>query len=339
MHNVTIDDRNTTLIAFYPSRCAGSGWMVNSTAGYSGSYTSCTADEGPSARIDFTGVAVYYRSPVFDGELVRFRLDGSLSETISLSAPSGQTANLTSSRVVWGQTGLQDTDHTLEVFPGANGRTLHIDAFIYTASETTAANATSSSSTSATARSSIAAAASNSSTSSTDTKAAMAFGITFGVISLAIFIVIAILLFRRARELNERFTWDKPNPPPLQLSTDPPDYLHSTQEYTRDSYHTPSYQAPVSRQKMDEEAAVPMRPLPVVPRGSFTTANDLDYDMDGSVRAWSATPSQTGLVHPAIPSSHGHGESHGGAGVSRSTTFNSKLEPVRRGTVESNGYR
>ncbi|KAJ3501780.1 hypothetical protein NLJ89_g9184 [Agrocybe chaxingu] len=337
MHNVTIDDRNTTLIAFYPSRCGGSGWTVNNTAGYSGSYTSCTTDEGPSARIDFTGVAVYYRSPVFDGELVRFRLDGNLSETISLSAPSGQTANFSTSRIVWSQTGLQDTDHTLEVFPGADGRTLHIDAFIYTASEATTAGATSSSPNAA--RSTAAVAASSSSTRSTDTKAAMAFGIAFGVISLAIFIAIAFFLFRRARELNERFTWDKPNPPPLQLSSDPPDYLHSTQEYGRDSYPTPSYQSPVVRPKMDEEAALPMRPLPTVPRGSFTTANDLDYDMDGSVRAWSAAPSQTGLVLPAVPSSHGHGESHAGAAVSRSTTFNSKLEPVRRGTVESNSYR
>ena len=145
--NVTIDSGNSTLFAYSPPDCNGSGWTTTNQTAYLGSYRNCTTHggPGPSANITFTGelpktlspekssrwwigTAVYYVSPPLQGQSMRFRLDGVLSQDINL-ATAGQPINKTvNTRIVWQQTDLNNTQHTLELLPGTSSSTLNVDA-------------------------------------------------------------------------------------------------------------------------------------------------------------------------------------------------------------------
>jgi len=151
MRNVTVDNRNLSCIIYNPPDCNGAGWRLNTTKGASGSYRTCTIHNGsPSARLTFNGAknpsnysafrclsyprtktsigtAVYYSSAIFKNQSITFRLDGVSTPDVSISQPTVKPANSSASRLVWYKNGLENKGHTLELFPGKNGRTLYVD--------------------------------------------------------------------------------------------------------------------------------------------------------------------------------------------------------------------
>ncbi|KAF8963186.1 hypothetical protein BDZ97DRAFT_1662030 [Flammula alnicola] len=317
LHNVTVDDGNSTLISYQPPLCNGSGWTVNNQRGFSGSFRYCTTNDTLSANLSFTGVAVYYVSPTFEGQFIRFRLDGIfMSDAVNLSTPTGQTINATQTRVMWSQTSLDNKQHLLELHPGNGSTTLNVDAFIITQADATPSSSIIPIPTAATANSGLSA------QSSKTTRLAMGFGITFGSLSFLIFLGIAIFLGRRIRRVNKRYSWSKTIPP---LPVNEPDTF-DTRGYTQDSSHSP-----VSPQGAED--IVPMHPLPSVAHGSFTT-HDFEHDDRASdtTKGWaSPVPSHTHLLHNGPPSSQGHGDPI--PFISRNKTFAPKLEPMRSSPV------
>ncbi|KDR78629.1 hypothetical protein GALMADRAFT_209066 [Galerina marginata CBS 339.88] len=326
--NITIDDGNSTLIAFQPPQCNGSGWTVNKSGGYLGSYTSCTSASGPTANVTFTGVAVYYSSPPFEGLSMRFNLDGDLSEDISLSTPSGQTINKTSTRIVWSRSNLTNSQHTLQLLPGSKSSTLNVDALIITQLDAGNTTAPISSPTPPAPMAAPLGAAAAPASSTSTTKLSIGFGVTFGAISFIIFICVTLLLGRRRRELN----WMSRNRPKAAAP------LHTEQPFGFDSQvgleSQDHYASAPSSPKMDQ-APLPMRPLPSVAHGSFTTY-DFERERDAeasSSRGWSSpAPSNAHLLPIAGPSSSQSQWDTRSAPLSRQTTFTTKFEPVRRPT-------
>jgi hypothetical protein len=73
------------------------------------------------------GTAVYYRSAIFNNKSITFRLDGVSTPDVSISRPAVKPAISSASLLVWYKKGLENKGHTLELFPGKNGRTLHVD--------------------------------------------------------------------------------------------------------------------------------------------------------------------------------------------------------------------
>lgn len=144
MRNVTVDNRNLSCIVYNPPDCNGAGWKLNTT---NGSYRTCTINNGsPSARLTFNGaknlsnysafrclskisigIAVYYSSAIFNNQSITFRLDGVSTPDVSISQPTVKPANSSASRLVWYKKDLENKGHTLELFPGKNGRTLYVD--------------------------------------------------------------------------------------------------------------------------------------------------------------------------------------------------------------------
>jgi len=57
-------------------------------------------------------------------------LDGSQTQKVDLSTPPGVRYNASISRVVWGQSNLENKEHTIELFPGEGGNTLNVDGFM-----------------------------------------------------------------------------------------------------------------------------------------------------------------------------------------------------------------
>lgn len=73
------------------------------------------------------GTAVYYSSAIFNNQSITFRLDGVSTPDVSISQPAVKPMNSNASRLVWYKEGLENKGHTLELFPGKNGRTLYVD--------------------------------------------------------------------------------------------------------------------------------------------------------------------------------------------------------------------
>lgn len=70
---------------------------------------------------------MYYVSAFFNNQSITFRLDGVSTPSVSISQPAMKPMNSNASRLVWYKEGLQDTEHTLELFPGKNSTTLYVD--------------------------------------------------------------------------------------------------------------------------------------------------------------------------------------------------------------------
>ncbi|TFK73238.1 hypothetical protein BDN72DRAFT_212678 [Pluteus cervinus] len=137
MRNVTIDNTNTTAIAYYPPLCNGTGWTQNSNSlAYNGTYSSCPGSNHARAIFEFTGVAIYYTCPLFSTQETQFVvLDDRPFEVMNLTSPTGDSI---ASTVVWSATGLENQQHHLELWPGNyNGGYgyVSIDAFIVTESD------------------------------------------------------------------------------------------------------------------------------------------------------------------------------------------------------------
>ncbi|PPQ75610.1 hypothetical protein CVT24_010929 [Panaeolus cyanescens] len=294
--NITIDDTlNSTLIAFHPIDCDGQGWKTTNGRGFRGNFSTCTdSTDVPSATLNFTGVAVYYRSPYFDGGFMRFRLDDVLSERIDLSTPQGVRFNASATRIVWSQTNLENKAHSLVLLPSESS-TLNVDAFIVTQQNNPP-------STNATAPpSGNPALGPLASTQGTISPKAtkifgLAVGITVGSIAFIIFLVLMFVAARTRKRLSARFKWSgRQGPPPL--SNDRQFSLNSRPHQGAVVTRPYSPSPPPSPQMHDID--LPMKSMNSLPLGS-----DVSHD----VKTWSPPPTSNTshrnlLVSPAISNS------------------------------------
>ncbi|KAF8186627.1 hypothetical protein BJ912DRAFT_970997, partial [Pholiota molesta] len=347
LQNVTIDDgANSTVaqILYSPPLCNGSGWTVSEGQGVGDSYRFCTSSNKsvtPSASLSFTGVGVYYMSPYFPGDFMGFTLDGVETQGVNLSAPAGTSSNTSASAVIWSAVNLNNTQHLLELRPNNGSRTLNVDAFIITQ---LASNAT--------APSGNVTQAPPTGTnpllglpnllppvqSARTTRLSMGLGITFGALSFLIFLGISIFLGRRTRGMRQNFYGSKPIPSIHPVDEDP-DVIDTRAAYTQDSYQQSS---PVSPRT--DEVAVPMRMLPSVAHGSFTTQPDFEggyalSEGDAHGRASPAFSNTLLISKRASSSSQGHGgeydaaASPSGAAAVKHHPPIIKFEPVRMSTA------
>ncbi|EAU91723.1 hypothetical protein CC1G_04491 [Coprinopsis cinerea okayama7 len=226
MRNVTVDDSDRGRLQYSPTLCDGSGWVVESGTGYSGSYSWCTGSSSssqPTVTLSFTGVAVYYSTPRIEGQSIRVELDGSSSDDINLSIPSGGAGT----SIVWYQTGLENTEHTLRLIPGSGSSTLNVDAFIYTALEEDEELRSHPSITLQREPHphrpfihSLERRDAHASTSPLPT----ILGSIVGGIALLIFLWIAYFLHRKAKQRSAQYSWKAPVPP-LSRTPDPQEHF------------------------------------------------------------------------------------------------------------------
>ncbi|KAF8903730.1 hypothetical protein CPB84DRAFT_1845701 [Gymnopilus junonius] len=344
--NVTVDAVNSTLIAYSPPDCVGSGWTINNQTGFLASYRNCTTlgAVGPSANITFTGTAVYYVSPPLQGQSMRFMLDGVLSDDVNL-ATAGHPINKTvSTRIVWKQTDLNNTQHTLELLPGTNSSTLSVDALMITQLAPNITNTTSpAASPSPTTQSPLAGALTGVSMGyTTYQKVTIAFGSIFGSFSFFVFVFLFIFLSRRRRELDRSAGWAKAQ------SLEQPFGFDAGPMITLNHIEEPPF-SPVDSGTSSRlgEQVMPMQTLPNVPHGSFTTYEygSRDATEVGTMRGTMTSDAplsraSSSKVHPQdIPlsttsASKSHLSSIPPPSGPRRPSFVSRLEPVRRSTTQ-----
>ncbi|KJA25094.1 hypothetical protein HYPSUDRAFT_438549 [Hypholoma sublateritium FD-334 SS-4] len=301
-HNLTIGNDILTAIVYDPPLCNGTGWVVNPQL--SGSPRSCTTSNEiiPTANLTFTGVAVYYTSPTFNGESVGFILDGASSVDISLSEAHSQASNKTAMRVVWNATALENKQHILQLRPANGSKTLNVNAFIVTQLDSNATSIVPATQASTSISSSIMGLPTQ---SSNTTRVTIVLGTTFGALSFIIFLGIAFFLRSRSRSLKKRYSWSK-YIPPLREATD----LH-TRTRTVNS---------VNRSTVDDrnagDSVLPMRPIhsSVVPDTSIHGHYLDDHRQSDGARGWvSPVPSNLHLLNDQSPLSSppGHDEPTG----------------------------
>ncbi|KAI5824769.1 hypothetical protein K523DRAFT_252501 [Schizophyllum commune Tattone D] len=142
--NVTVDDTSSDI------RYSGD-WTTSTTTelDYGGTHQ-LTEDHSATAKLTFTGNAVYFMSPRWPYTVnVAVSVDGgevSLIDLIDHDTPTQDGGSETKdSEVVWARTGLDNAEHTLTVSVGGGQQFAIVDAIIYTVEdeETTTANPTS----------------------------------------------------------------------------------------------------------------------------------------------------------------------------------------------------
>ncbi|KAF9525811.1 hypothetical protein CPB83DRAFT_837876 [Crepidotus variabilis] len=325
--NVTVGGANSSSILFNPVDCNtwnGGGWQTNPGKGASGAYKSCTPDgtATASAKLTFTGVAVYYQSIYFDNYSVIFSLDGVSSSNISLALPPGTRVSPNASKLMWFKEGLSNSDHTLEIFPGNNGRTLNIDAIVYTQADAgsistqvppSSSHAVSLGSTQPVPM----AAAQIPAVTRNSQNIGLIVGTIFGVIAGIIFVVILFLMFRRQRELkadrraivqeplpqtfsdrqfDSRLTSSRPGHAPIGGGDNEKAHTHTQQTEMSNWIQ----QSPPSSPEM----ATPVRPLPIIPkdtgRSSHMPMQDIREEDTRPLEWTSYNPSSTKTHRPHL---------------------------------------
>ncbi|KAJ3925564.1 MAG: hypothetical protein NXY57DRAFT_906910 [Lentinula lateritia] len=121
LHNVTYDNLDPS-VTYLPQ--GGDGWDVDIKEGldYEGSHAVASGDPDASAVFQFTGVAVYYFSPLWPYNVSTVvSLDGGNNITVNLMDMSATPASVgspptASSAARYGFTGLSNNSHTLSMF-------------------------------------------------------------------------------------------------------------------------------------------------------------------------------------------------------------------------------
>ncbi|KAG6814492.1 hypothetical protein H0H92_000017 [Tricholoma furcatifolium] len=133
LHNVTVDDQDPSIV--YNPR---SSWTLsaNSSLDYGGAHM-LTQDPTATATFTFTGVAVYFMSPLWPYVVnTAVSVDSGPSTLIDLQDHSrsnaGQGSETVQSAVVWGSGQLNNTQHTLVISVGAGQSYAVVDALVYT---------------------------------------------------------------------------------------------------------------------------------------------------------------------------------------------------------------
>ncbi|KAJ7063934.1 hypothetical protein C8F01DRAFT_37786 [Mycena amicta] len=123
LRNVTLDDTDPTIIY-------SSGWQETDTGSGSGLSMHTSSDDNATATLVFRGVAVYIVAPHLASTIdATVTLDGQGPFVLSFDAADSDT------EVVWGTTGLSDTQHTLVVSKSPGARLVGLDSIIYTTAQ------------------------------------------------------------------------------------------------------------------------------------------------------------------------------------------------------------
>ncbi|KAG5354006.1 hypothetical protein J132_00755 [Termitomyces sp. J132] len=189
-----------------------------------------TQDPAATATFKFTGVAVYYMSPLWPYRVnTAVSLDSGpviLLDLVDHSRPNvGQGPETVQSQVIWGSGELSNTQHTLVISVGAGQPYAIVDALVYTALDssdiTTSASASSTTSTpgstqvvpNSSSSSATSAAAASTSTSVDASKSAsihvlpIALGTVLGVLALLLILLgIWFCIRRKRRPVSEAWT-------------------------------------------------------------------------------------------------------------------------------------
>jgi len=202
VYNITVDNTDTSIV--YTGF-----WGVISLGGYDYGGTQNLVDLGDNldkpgadsnATFIFTGIAIYYMAPLWPYRVETVvTLDNEPPVVINMTAPGqlvpiGTTGATVVSSVLWGRTGLTNTQHKLVMSLAEGGRYIVVDALIYTAVAPAV--------TTGSASRSSASASSTGSTSSTDKRIAalIAVAITMGSLFGLTLVAIIIVLVLRARQ-------------------------------------------------------------------------------------------------------------------------------------------
>ncbi|GLB34397.1 hypothetical protein LshimejAT787_0112810 [Lyophyllum shimeji] len=130
-HNFTVDDHD-------PSIVYKGTWVLSANDSLDvGAFHMLTQDPTATATFTFTGVAVYFMSPLWPYTVnTAVSLDGGSPILLDLVDPSrpnvGQGPETVQSQVIWGAAGLPNTQHTLIISVGAGQPYAVVDALIYT---------------------------------------------------------------------------------------------------------------------------------------------------------------------------------------------------------------
>jgi len=288
---------------------------LKTTNGSDLAYRSCTIQgkDNLSVNLTFTGVAIYYQSPLFDGLSLRFTLDGSSSGDINISTPrtSAPSSTPAVATYIWQQLGLQNNTHVLEITPGAGVKTLNIGSFIIT--QSLPVNVTS--------LTPKAASQAGPTQSETTTRVGIGFGAGFGALAFIIFLWISWTLAQRRVEKKKYYDdWRQDHriiPDDREIEFDRTAFSHNS--HSQVSPHNP-----------------PLRDSGVVlhsVQAKYTSQNT--FSVDGRYRApttsdhgvVSSVPSNTLLLSQRAESSQGHDEFV--VPASTHSIYPTRLEPVR----------
>ncbi|KAF8660456.1 hypothetical protein AX16_001636 [Volvariella volvacea WC 439] len=134
LRNVTIDDSDPRIV-YSPS----DQWSLASPTELNvGGNHMLTSTPGAFAVFDFTGVAIYFMSPLWPYRVTTgLQLDAEPPELIELidrSRPTSEDGGpeTVESQVVWSRTGLENGTHTLTIFIAVDEPFAIVDALIYT---------------------------------------------------------------------------------------------------------------------------------------------------------------------------------------------------------------
>jgi len=139
--NVTVDDGSSS-ITYSPQSAWGTTAQTALDFPFSASSSHRLVDTllpghgGAYASFEFTGVAVYFLSPKWPYSVSTLvSLDGGLGRCVDLFDPSGVRDAVGSetapSTVVWSETGLTNTRHTVRVSACSGDQYAVVDGFIY----------------------------------------------------------------------------------------------------------------------------------------------------------------------------------------------------------------
>ncbi|PBK71353.1 hypothetical protein ARMSODRAFT_1017257 [Armillaria solidipes] len=207
--NLTIDD--TSSMINYKGTWDSSS-SHTSSLDYGGSHT-LSSQSSASATFTFTGVAVYFLSPLWPYWVnSTITIDGGDETTLNLTDPVASTTDSGGSEsspygVRWSQTGLSNSSHEVVVSMASSGQWVVVDGFIYTVdngSETVTSSTVSSS-----ASASATATGTNGGGGSGTNVLGIALGASLGAVTLLTAIGIFFFCYRRRRNASNS-TLDKP---------------------------------------------------------------------------------------------------------------------------------
>lgn len=272
-HNVTIDDPN-------PSIVYKGNWVLsaNNSLNAGGAHI-LTQDPTATATFTFTGVAIYFMSPLWPYTVnTAVSLDAGppiLLDLVDHSRPNvGQGPETVQSQVIWGAAALPNIQHTLVISVGAGQPFAVVDTLIFTALDPedlttsspptsptpvpSSSNTSTQSQRSSSTSSVSAATTSNASDTSSSHVLPIALGTAMGVLALAIIAVgIWFCTRRKRRPTSEAWTvagTPYPGSPQMgQTMSDAPastfnggsDYAYAGVDQASDnSWSSPHYASP-----------------------------------------------------------------------------------------------
>ncbi|TFK63465.1 hypothetical protein BDN72DRAFT_320715 [Pluteus cervinus] len=193
--NITLDD-NDPAIVYQPK----DQWSQSAPSPLdAGGSHMLTSSPGATALLQFTGVAVYFMSPLWPYHVTTaVQLDDEDAQLLVLTDTSrndtGGGPETVQSAIVWSKTGLNNTSHRLSVYVGAGEPFAIVDTIIYTTLNSTPSGESSSPS---------AVGGASGGNSSSPNTVAIVLGVIFAVLGLAIIIGLVWLCCWRKRRDDE----------------------------------------------------------------------------------------------------------------------------------------